>query len=107
MANKKAYTVNTEKKIITLDDSVKLTAAEEKDITRYVNAGYLIKHKSKKKSEQATKRANTNISNEEIIKALENDEKGLAKYNEIKKGSGKGNGFFAARSWYKKNYLNK
>lgn len=104
---KKAYTLNIEKKTITIDDSVKLTAAEEKDVALYVNAGYIIRHKSKKKSEKATERAKSNMSNEEIIKALENDKEGLKKYNEIKKGSGKGSGFFAARSWYKKNYLDK
>ena len=103
MATKKAYTLNKEKKVITIDDNVKATRAEEKDIDRYVAAGYEIKHKSEKRAKAATKRAD-GLKDENIKEALKDDKKALAKYEEIKKGKGEGFGFFAAKSWDKKNF---
>lgn len=100
-----AYKVDPEKKTITIDDTVKATAAEEKDIDRYVAAGYIIKHKSQKRAKQAAERAaKDTLTDEAIQKALANDEKGLKKYLEIKGGKGKGTGFFAAKKWYKDTY---
>lgn len=100
-----AYKVDPEKKTITIDDTVKATAAEEKDIDRYVAAGYIIKHKSQKRAKQAAERAaKDTLTDEAIQKELANDEKGLKKYLEIKGGKGKGTGFFAAKKWYKDTY---
>ena len=100
-----AYKVDAAKKTITIDDSVKATAAEEKDIDRYVAAGYIIKHKSQKRAKQAAARAaEDKLTDAAIQEALKNDAAGLKKYLEIKGGKGKGTGFFAAKKWYKDTY---
>lgn len=99
---KKAYRVDLEKKIITIDDGVKATAAEEKDIAMYVAAGYKIRHKSVKRAKNAAERAaKDNLKDKDILEALKGDKENLAEYEKIKKEEG----FFKARSWYKK--LNK
>lgn len=100
-----AYKVDAAKKIVVIDDSVKATAAEEKDIDRYVMAGYIIKHKSQTRARQAAARAAKDTLTDAAIKeALKDDQKGLEKYLEIKGGKGKGTGFFAAKKWYKETY---
>ena len=98
-----AYKVDAAKKIITIDDSVKATAAEEKDIVMYVNAGYVIKHKSQKRAKQAAARADS-LTDAAIQAALKDDKKALEEYKKIKATKGKGGGFFAAKKWYKDNY---
>ena len=99
----KVYTVNADKKTIIIDDSVKATAADNKDIAMYVAAGYIIRHKSAKRAKAAAKRADS-LKDENIKEALKDDKKALAKYEAIKKQKGKGGGFFAARKWYKDTY---
>ena len=96
----KAYTINPDKKIITINDSVKPTAADDKDIALYVSAGYIIRHKSEKRAKVATKRAD-NLNDATIKEALKGDQKALETYEAIKKQTGKGGGFFAAKKWYK------
>ena len=96
----KAYTINQEKKIITINDAVKATAADDKDISFYVAAGYIIRHKSVKRAKSAAKRAES-LNDAAIKEALKDDKKALEKYEAIKKQSGKGGGFFAAKKWYK------
>lgn len=98
-----AYKVDAAKKIITIDDSVKATAADDKDIAMYVAAGYVIKHKSQKRAKQAAERADS-LTDAAIKEALKEDKKALAEYESIKKQKGKGGGFFAAKKWYKDNY---
>ena len=101
-----AYKVDAVKKIVTIDDSVKATAAEEKDIDRYVAAGYIIKHKSQKRAKQAAERAAADsLSNEEILAALKDNKEATKQYMAIMKGKGKGTGFFAAKKWYKDNFV--
>lgn len=95
-----AYKIDAVKKIITIDDSVKATAVDDKDIAMYVAAGYVIKHKSKKRAEQAAKRADS-LTDAAIKEALKDDKKALTMYESIKKQKGKGGGFFAAKKWYK------
>ena len=99
----KAYTVKADKKIIIIDDSVKATAADNKDIAMYVAAGYVIRHKSVKRSEAASERAD-GLKDEAIKAALKDDKKALEEYEAIKKRKGKGGGFFAAKKWYKENF---
>lgn len=94
-----AYRVDAERKIITLDDSVTPTIAEEKDITRYVNAGYIIKHKSKERAKQAAGRAD-GLKDVTIKEALKDNAEALKEYEAIKKEGG----FFKAKAWYKANY---
>lgn len=98
------YTVNPDKKIITIDDSVKATAADDKDVAMYVGAGYIIRHKSAKRAKAAAKRVDA-LTDAKIKEALKDDKKALAEYEALKKQKGKGGGFFAAKGWYKKNYL--
>ena len=97
-----AYKVDAERKIITLDDSVTPTALEEKDITRYVLAGYVIKHKSKERAKQAAKRAD-GLKDATIKEALKDNAEALKEYEAIKKEGG----FFKAKAWYKANYNDK
>ena len=97
---KKAYRLSTTKdgkKIITIDDSVKMTEVENNDINRYVLSGYIIRHKSVKKSELATERAKKQLTNKEIIAKIGNNKELLEAYTNVKKESG----FFSARKWYK------
>ena len=96
----KAYTINPDKKIITINDAVKPTVADDKDIALYVSAGYIIRHKSEKRAKVATKRAD-NLNDATIKEALKDDQKALEIYEAIKKQTGKGGGFFAAKKWYK------
>ena len=102
----KAYTLNTDKKIITINDSVKATAADNKDISLYVAAGYIIRHKSEKRAKAASKRADS-LNDVTIKEALKDDMKALETYEAIKKQGGKGGGFFAAKKWYKDYIKNK
>lgn len=108
MKTKKAYyKVDLKNQIITIDDEVKPTPSDKSDVEMYLKAGYMIKHKSIKRANVAKERAKkNNITDAEIIEALkkDKDEKALNKYIEIKKGQGKGTGFFAAKSWYLKEY---
>lgn len=99
----KAYTVKPDKKIIIIDDSVKATAADDKDIAMYVAAGYIIKHKSIKRAKEAAKRADS-LTDAAIKEALKENKEALEKYVAIKKQQGKGGGFFAAKKWYKENF---
>lgn len=96
MAN---YKLNTEKKIIIVDDN-NMTSAEKADVVAYVGAGYIIKHKSEKRSAAAKRRAET-LSKEDILKALETDTEAKKTFENICKGKGTGKGFFAAKKWYK------
>lgn len=106
MAKKAAYRLDTERKIITIDDTVNATAAEEKDIDRYVNAGYIIKHKSQTRSKQAASRAD-GLKNDIILEILKDKPEALKEYEDIKTGkSPKGKGFFKAKSWFKDNFSN-
>lgn len=96
---KKYYTINQEKKQITVDSSVKVTQQDKDEIQMYIMAGYIIRHKSEKRSKSVAKRS-TNISDEEIKEALKEDKENLEIYLKIKGGKGKGTGFFAAKSFY-------
>lgn len=99
----KAYTVNPDKKVITINDSVKATAADDKDIKFYVGAGYIIRHKSAKRAKAAAKRADI-LKDSDIKAALKDNKEALAKYESIKAKQGKGGGFFAAKKWFKENF---
>lgn len=100
---KKYYTQNTSKMTVTVDFSVKPTAAEESIVKMLVAAGY----KLVAKSEARTAKAKANAAKETIRSTKDIDLTKLTKeqqeeYKAILKGSGKGTGFFAARSYYKK-----
>ncbi len=92
----KCYKLNRDKKTIVIDDSVKQTEADQKDIQLYVLAGYEIKHKSKAKSKQATKRADT-ITADDIRKELSADSEALDTFNKLISEKG----YFTARKFYR------
>lgn len=109
MADKKPYlTVNYDAMTFTVNDAEKPTAQDEADIARFLRAGFKMRHKSAKRTENATKNA---MKDEDILKALKDDAEALAQYNAIKadtskSADGKRNGgFFKAKTWYVKKYL--
>ncbi len=93
---KKAYTLNTDKKIITIDDTVKKTTADEQDILFYANAGYIIKHKSKARQKAAISRSDATTL-DQIITAMSGDKVALAKIDQIKADKG----FFGVQKYYR------
>jgi hypothetical protein len=93
------YKVNTEKKIITIDDAVKANVADKEDIALYVSAGYVIKHKSKKRAKAAANRAN-GLKDADILAALKGNQEATDKYKELKHEKG----YFTARKFYLDNY---
>ena len=103
MTEKKYYKVNPEKKTITIDDSVKPTKQDEADLMRYLGAGYILRHKSAARSATAKSRSG-GLTKADIEKALANEPKFLEKFTKLCKGKGKGQGVFAAKSWYEKDY---
>ena len=99
MADKKPYlTVNYDAMTFTVNDAEKPTAQDEADIARFLRAGFKMRHKSAKRTDNATKNAMT-------------DEAILAEYKRIKadtskNAEGKRNGgFFKAKAWYVSEYL--
>ena len=94
--------VDTVKKVFTIDESVKPTARDTFECDSYIRNGYKVRWKSEARTIKAKERADKKASTEEIQKVLENFEDLKAKFEEIKKGKGKGHGVFAAKSWYEK-----
>lgn len=104
MADKKPYlTVNYDAMTFTVNDAEKPTAQDEADIARFLRAGFKMRHKSIKRTENATKKA---LKDEDILKALKDNTEALEKYKAIKadtskSADGKRNGgFFKAKAWY-------
>lgn len=60
MANKKYYTVNATKKVITIDTQVKPTEQDKDTIQMYLGAGYVIRYKSEARAKIARERATKN-----------------------------------------------
>ena len=92
----KAYKLDKDKKVITIDDAVRQTPEDKDDIRLYVLSGYEIRHKSKAKSKQALKRADT-ITAEDIRKSLSADKEALKEFNRLISDKG----FFSARKFYR------
>lgn len=90
-----AYKINRDRKTITINDSVKQTAADKQDIMLYVAAGYEIRHKNMEKAKEAAKKADT-ITADKIRKLLDGDKEALEEFNRLNKVSG----FFTARKFY-------
>lgn len=91
----KAYKLDKAKMTITVDDA-NLTPADREDVRLYVLAGYEIRHKSKAKSREATKRADT-ITADTIRLKLSADKDALKEFERLNKE----NGFFTARQYYR------
>ena len=102
MADKKYYSVNTEKKVITIDNSVIPTKEDEREIQMYINGGYKLRRKSEKRAEKAKERSVKDGMDKATIDAtLEKYPDYKKVFDEIKSGRGKGKGYFAAKKWYK------
>jgi len=101
MAEKKPYVVDYDKKVITINDEVKITPIQEKDVYVFVAAGYKLRHKSVARQRVAEERAKKEKSVEEIEEILKPYEDLAKEFEEMKKGKGPGKGAFAAKSWYK------
>lgn len=119
MADKKPYlVVNYDAMTFTVNDAEKPTAQDEVDIARFLRAGFKMRHKSAKRTDNATKSA---LTDDAIMKAFEEElkddekkavaEQGKAEYIRIKKDTSKNTegkrngGFFKAKTWYVKTYV--
>lgn len=94
--------VDTDKKVLTIDDSLKPNKRDQFLIDNYLRVGYTIRFKSKERAKKAAERAKQKASIEEIKAAVEPYEDLKKKFEDIKGGKGKGHGVFAAKSWYEK-----
>ncbi len=97
MKTNKYYKVIARSKTIIIDTTVNPTPQDEKEISWYLGAGYLIRHKAQSKAREAL----NVLTDEKIKESLEGDKKGLKEYETIKKEKG----FFTARSWFKNDYV--
>ena len=93
---KKAYSIDVTNKIITIDDTVKRKQSDTDDIQFYINAGYVIRHKSKARSEAAKGRSDS-ITADQIRKELASDKPALAQFETMLVAKG----FFSAKKFYK------
>ena len=94
MAN---YTINKEKKIITVNYD-KLTEKEKSIIALNVMGGYTVKPLSEKRSKNAKKRAKAMPTKAEILTKLKTEEDRNLFLEKCKEN------FFQARAWYLKEY---
>lgn len=94
--------VDTAKKVLTIDDSVKPNDRDQFLIDNYLKVGYTIRFKSEKRADKARERAQKNATIEEIEKAVEPYEDLKKEFDFKRKGKGKGHGAFAVKSWYNK-----
>lgn len=78
--------VNYKAKTFTINDAVKASEQDKEDIVTYLQAGFKMRHKSAKRTEQAKNKA---VSDKEIKEALKNNKEALVKYEEIKKNKEK------------------
>lgn len=110
MADKKPYlTVNYEAMTFTVNDAEKPTAQDEADIARFLRAGFKMRHKSAKRTQNATDKA---LTDETILAELKKAENELALVNYLfiksdksKDAEGKRiGGFFKAKAWYQNEY---
>lgn len=96
-------TVNYKTMSFTINDAVAPTKQDNEDIERYLRAGYKMRHKSVKRTEQAKGKA---LTNEAIREALKDNKEALAQYEAIKADKSKtadgkrAGGFFKAKAWY-------
>ena len=94
--------VDTEKKVLTIDDSVKPNSRDQLLIDSYLKVGYQLRFKSDARTIKARERASQKPSIAEITETLKDYPDLMKEFESIKKGKGKGHGVFAAKSWYEK-----
>lgn len=103
---KKYYTLDHEKQFVTVDTTVKPAKGDSEAVKLYVTMGYKMRIKSQVRAEKMLKKADK-LDAKTIRAALAKDEAALGKFENIIKGEEDGykKGFFAAKSWYKHDYL--
>ena len=94
--------IDNDKKVITIDKTVKPADGDMALLTAYITAGYKTREKSIARAEAKRKEAKqagniAPITDDEILEALKDKQEELKKYNELKKSKG---GFFSAKSYY-------
>lgn len=92
--------VDTEKKVLTIDDSLTPNKRDQFLLDNYLKVGYTIRFKSEKRVARAKERQKSNFSLDEIEKLLEDKPDLKGEFEAIKAGKGKGHGAFAAKSWF-------
>lgn len=107
---KKYYTIDQEKHIVTVDTTVKPGKGDEEAVFLYVKMGYSMRIKSQDRAEIMKKKAD-GLDAKKIKDALKDDKEALKKFEDIIHGKKTGvtnedgkTGFFAAKKWYKKEY---
>ena len=107
---KSFYKVDNKNRVIVIDRSVKSSDDDWNMIDRYMAQGFTMREKILRKTSKRKQ-----ITDAEILKALEGDETALAHYKDIKDKSSekakdisyKGKkGFMPARAWYENEHLN-
>lgn len=106
---KKFLNVDTKKKVITIDNTAEPEKNDFQLLTSYLAAGYTKRDKSEKRAKTMKKRAEDDkeLTVENMRAALGKDEEKLKTFEAILEGKEKGHGYFAAKSWYKKEVLKK
>lgn len=93
---KKHYSVNTQTKVLIIDDSVKATKEDKEDIKLYLSAGYKLRHKVTRKISEELKQKNS-IKAEDIKKAMEGtDPEAYKQYQKIVSE----HNFFSGKKYY-------
>ena len=105
---KKYFTIDQDKHVITVDTTVKPQKSDEDAVALYVKMGYAMRIKSQVRAKAMKEKAD-NLTAEQIRTALADDKANLDKFEAILTGKDPDNkkGFFAAKKWYKANFLSK
>lgn len=93
-------TVDPEKKVLTIDDSLKPNSRDQLLIDTYIKAGYTIRFKSEARTKKAKERAQKKASLDDIKTAVKPYDDLQKILDDKLKGKGKGHGVFAVKSWY-------
>ena len=106
----KYYTIDQEKRTITVDLSIKPKGNDEKAVELYAKTGYELRIKSQERANIMKAKAD-NLNADKIREELKDDEEALKKFENILHGKKTGitnadgkTGFFAAKKWYVKEY---
>lgn len=93
--------VDSKKKVLTIDDSITPNSRDQLLIDTYTRVGYTIRFKSEARAQKAKERAEKQLTVKEIEALVEPYADLSEEYYRIKKGKGTGHGVFSAKSWFK------
>ena len=106
-AEKKYYTIDQKKHVVTVDTTVKPAKGDEEAVALYVKMGYNMRMKSQARAEQmAAKAAEHPLDKATIMETIKGDKEAVKVFNAIMKGEDANHkkGFFASKAWYLKEY---